>query len=216
MIKTVIFDLDGTLLNTLDDLRNGVNIVLRKRGYPERTLDEIRRFVGNGVKKLVERALPEGKSEEEKAACLAEFKEAYNQCMAEKTAPFDGICELLKALKAKDIHVAVLSNKHDAAAKALCESYFGSLVDFTLGERPGVPTKPAPDAVFDHLKHFGSAKAETLYVGDTDVDMQTAKAAGLYAVGVSWGFRDKDVIARGGADIIIDSPMELLEVIKCN
>lgn len=214
MIKTVIFDLDGTLLNTLDDLMDGVNIVLRRHDFPERNLDEIRRFVGNGVKKLMERALPDGMTDGEIEAYLAEFKTAYAACMAEKTAPFDGILEMLGKLKERKINIAVLSNKYDPAAKALCKEYFGDLIDFALGERPNVPTKPAPDAVYDLLAHFNSAKEETLYVGDTDVDMMTAKAAGLYAVGVTWGFRDREVILNGGADVIIDKPIALLEEIK--
>jgi len=214
MYDTIIFDLDGTLLNTLDDLKDSLNFALAKHGYKTRTLEEVRRFVGNGVQKLVQRALPEQASEDEINKCLDTFKEHYQTNMQNKTRPYDGIKELLTELKKDKYKMAIVSNKFDAAVKDLAKDYFGGLIDVAIGESPTVKRKPAPDSVFVALKELNSDIKNAIFVGDSETDVQTAKSAGLPCVGVTWGFRTRDVLIKEGADYIIDTPNELLEIIK--
>ena len=208
-----IFDLDGTLLNTLGDLAQAVNASLSARGYPTRTIEEVRQFVGNGIGKLIERSLPADKKQE-RDTCLAEFRTFYEQHLMDFTAPYDGILPLLDALRARGKTLAVLSNKYDPAAKRLVTHYFGDRVTLTLGERPNVPRKPDPTSALEIIDTLNADKAQTIYVGDSGVDMNTAKNAGLYAVGVTWGFRSKEVLLENGADILIDHPDELLNLLE--
>lgn len=210
MIDTVIFDMDGTLLDTLDDLTDAVNAALAACGYPLRTKEEVRFFVGNGVGRLMKEAVPEGTSETDLEDCLQAFKAHYAQHWQDKTVPYEGIKELLTDLKARGIKLAVISNKYEQAVLQLCRDYFPGSFDTARGERAGVPRKPAPDAIYAILEELGTEKEKALYVGDSEVDMATAKNAGLTAVGVTWGFRDRQLLLERGADYIIDQPSELL------
>lgn len=211
MKKTVIFDLDGTLLNTLDDLADSTNYALSRFGYPTRTIDEVRQFVGNGVAKLIERAIPEGKNNPNFEKCLAIFKENYAQNMYNKTAPYNGIIEMLSNLKSKGIKIAVVSNKFDLAVKELCKKYFEGFIDFAAGENEaqGIKKKPAPDTVISVLNEFNFAPEDAVYVGDSDVDIMTAKNSKMPCISVTWGFRDKKFLLENGATILINAPSEI-------
>lgn len=194
--KTVLFDLDGTLLDTLADLRSSTNRALAKFGFPERTLEEIRAFVGNGIKKLIDRAVPSGTDEEVKSAVLQAFREDYAAHCADETAPYEGVLTMLETLKARGIKTAVVSNKADFAVKLLSEQYFGDLLSASRGERPEVPKKPAPDMVCSVMRELSADPASTLYVGDSDVDFDTAMNAHLDTVLVDWGFRDRVLLEK--------------------
>ena len=211
MKKAVIFDLDGTLLNTLDDLVDSTNYALSKFGYPTRTIDEVRQFVGNGVAKLIERAIPEGKNNPNFEKCLAIFKENYAQNMYNKTAPYNGIIEMLSNLKSKGIKIAVVSNKFDLAVKELCKKYFEGFIDFAAGENEaqGIKKKPAPDTVISVLNEFNFAPEDAVYVGDSDVDIMTAKNSKMPCISVTWGFRDEKFLLENGATILINAPSEI-------
>lgn len=211
MKKAVIFDLDGTLLNTLDDLADSTNYALSRFGYPTRTIDEVRQFVGNGVAKLIERAIPEGKNNPNFEKCLAIFKENYAQNMYNKTAPYNGIIEMLSNLKSKGIKIAVVSNKFDLAVKELCKKYFEGFIDFAAGENEaqGIKKKPAPDTVISVLNKFNFASEDAVYVGDSDVDIMTAKNSKMPCISVTWGFRDEKFLLENGATILINAPSEI-------
>lgn len=211
MKKAVIFDLDGTLLNTLDDLADSTNYALSRFGYPTRTIEEVRQFVGNGVAKLIERAIPEGKNNPNFEKCLAIFKENYAQNMYNKTAPYNGIIEMLSNLKSKGIKIAVVSNKFDLAVKELCKKYFEGFIDFAAGENEaqGIKKKPAPDTVISVLNEFNFASEDAVYVGDSDVDIMTAKNSQMPCISVTWGFRDEKFLLENGATILINAPSEI-------
>lgn len=206
--------MDGTLLDTLEDLADAVNAALTSFGYPKRSLEEVRTFVGNGVGKLMADAVPEKTGEKELALCLAAFKEHYALHWQDKTAPYEGILPLLKELKNRGIKTAVISNKYEAAVLQLCRDYFPGSFDTARGEREGVPRKPEPDGVYAILEELGVKKQQAVYVGDSEVDMATACNAGLVSVGVTWGFRDRPILEEKGADYIIDRPEDLLKVIE--
>ena len=180
----ILFDLDGTLLDTLEDLKDSVNHTLRSLGYPERTLEEVRRFVGNGARRLIDQAVPEGADGEEAFNLFKPYYDAHCQI---KTKPYDGIPEALESLKAK-YPMAIVSNKPDSAVKALCADYFPGM--YALGEAPGCPRKPAPDMVFKAMEAIGVERC--IYVGDSEVDVLTAKNAGMPCLSVLWGFRDRE------------------------
>ena len=205
--KIAIFDLDGTLLNTLDDLTDSTNCALQKFGYPVRTREEIKNFVGNGVVKLFERAGVKNPD------CIEFFKEHYGKNMFNKTAPYEGILPLLKTLKSHGIKIAVVSNKFDAAVKELCEKYFAGLVDFSAGENEtaGIRKKPAPDTVFAVLQKFCISAEDAVYIGDSEVDIHTAKNAGMDCISVVWGFKSREFLLKNSAKIIVDSPNEILK-----
>ena len=207
--QTVIFDLDGTLLDTLQDLADSTNYALAVHNMPARTLEEVRRFVGNGVGRLIHLAVPEGTPEDEEARCLADFRAHYLLNMENRTAPYPGVLELLEHLQAAGIRTAVVSNKFDGAVKGLCQNYFGSRIPVAIGESQGVARKPAPDTVFRALAELGAGADRAVYVGDSDVDIATARNAGLPCISVSWGFRDADFLTAHGARRIVDSPAEL-------
>ena len=190
---TVVFDLDGTLLDTLDDLADATNAALRACGYPPRSREEVRRFVGNGVHLLIERAAPHGVEEAAVERCFALFKEQYGKRMCCKTRPYSGILPLLEALREAGVQYAVVSNKYDGAVKQLSDTQFGGLMKVAIGERVGVRRKPAPDSVLEALRLLGSGVEGAIYAGDSDVDVQTAHNAGLPCIGVTWGFRSKGV-----------------------
>lgn len=212
MYKAILFDLDGTLLNTLDDLNESMNKVLTENGYKEQTKDETRRFVGNGVRKLVERSLP-GESAEFYDKIEAQFKECYAKNMRNKTAPYEGIEELLKALKERQVRVGVVSNKFDGAVKSLCKEIFGEYTQVAVGERAVVRKKPAPDSVLAAIDELGVKKEETIYAGDSDVDIETAKNAGIKSIGVTWGFRDRELLISCGADFLADRAEDILKIV---
>lgn len=212
--QAVIFDLDGTLLNTLGDLRGAVNASLALRSLPPRTIEEVRAFVGNGVRNLMKRALPQSYTEEQIDAALADFRMWYAQHLCDETRPYEGILRLLDQLKCRGIHMAVLSNKLDSATKQLIDHYFPGQFDIVFGERVGIPRKPDPTSCLEVVDRFALPKDQIVYVGDSGVDMQTAKNAGLFAVGVTWGFRSREILTDNGADALIDYPAQLLDLLS--
>lgn len=211
MIKAVIFDLDGTLLNTLEGLKNSTNFALREFGYSEHPIENIRKFVGNGVAKLIERALPDGTANPDYEKCLKTFKEHYSKTMESATRPYDGVVELLKELKSRDMKIAVLSNKFDTAVKTLCDKYFSGLIDIAAGESLTTPPKPNPQGTNTIIKSFSLKPEEVIFVGDSEVDAQTAKNAGLKCVGVLWGFRSEETLKKEGVKCLIHKPEELIQ-----
>lgn len=213
MKHAVIFDLDGTLLNTLGDLRAATNHALEVRGLPPHSMEEIRQFIGNGIRLLICRAMPEGTPEAEIDAALDDFKAYYAAHIHDRTVPYDGIPQLLTALRKRGIKVAVLSNKIDFASQQLIEYFFPGKTDVVFGEHVGVPRKPDPTSCRMVMQQLGVQPEQVLYVGDSGTDMQTAKNAGLYAVGVTWGFRSKEVLLEYGADILVHRPEQILQIL---
>ncbi len=211
----IIFDLDGTLLDTLDDLRDAVNHALAEMGWPLRSREEIRQFVGNGVALLMERAVPAGTSSEDTSKALGIFRDFYELHKKDKTAPYPGVTELLKALREKGYRLAVVSNKFDAAVKELMVDYFPGLLHSAAGENEaaGIPKKPNPAMVLQVLNGLGITSERAVYVGDSDVDLQTAKNAGLPCISVTWGFRDRDFLTTHGATVFADTPAEILALV---
>lgn len=207
--KLVIFDLDGTILNTLEDLAASVNAALRLNAMPERTIEEVRQFVGNGIRKLIERAVPAETSPESTEQVLADFRSHYELHCTDRTAPYEGIPALIDALRAAGMLTAVVSNKADSAVQKLCAAMFPGQFDAVAGEREGVRRKPAPDAVNAVLERFGIAKEEAVYIGDSDVDIRTAANAGMACISVDWGFRDAAFLNAHGAEEILSSPETL-------
>ena len=214
MYDTIIFDLDGTLLDTLDDLWLAVNAALEKFTLPLRSKEEVRAFIGDGIVKLMQRA--SGVWEGERFdGVLAEFKRYYGEHCEDNTKPYDGVVELLKALQAKGIKTAVVSNKADFAVKKLAKGYFDGLLLEAVGENEagGIRKKPAPDSVLAVMKRLGADSKATVYVGDSDVDVLTAKNAGVDCICVTWGFRDKEFLLANGATVFVDTPKEILTAI---
>lgn len=207
--KTYIFDLDGTLLSTLADLAASTNYALRTHHMPERSLDEVRRFVGNGVKKLMERAIPDGLNNPLFEETFATFRQHYMQHNLDTTQPYPGIMQLLEQLKAEGKNIAVVSNKFYAATRELCHHFFGDLVPVAIGEREDIRKKPAPDTVIEALRELGVDKEGAVYIGDSDVDIMTAKNSGMPCVSVLWGFRDKEFLLEHGATTLILKPEEM-------
>lgn len=207
--KTYIFDLDGTLLSTLADLAASTNYALRTHHMPERSLDEVRRFVGNGVKKLMERAIPDGLNNPLFEETFATFRQHYMQHNLDTTQPYPGIMQLLEQLKAEGKNIAVVSNKFYAATRELCRHFFGDLVPVAIGEREDIRKKPAPDTVIEALRELGVDKEGAVYIGDSDVDIMTAKNSGMPCVSVLWGFRDKEFLIEHGATTLISKPEEM-------
>ena len=213
MYHTAIFDLDGTLLDTLQDLADSANYALTLHHLPIRTVEEVRQFVGNGVGLLIHRAVPEGTAEELEGQVLRDFRAHYLLNMENRTAPYPGVLDLLDALRAAGVRTAVVSNKFDGAVKGLCQNYFGQRVEAAIGESQGVARKPAPDTVFRALAELGQAPEGAVYVGDSDVDILTAKNAGLPCIAVSWGFRSRAFLEANGARIIADTMQELEQLL---
>ncbi len=194
--EVIIFDLDGTLLDTLEDLACSANFALAEMGYPKRSLAQIRSFVGNGVAKLIERAVPDGTPPEKVLQTLDIFKKHYALHCEDHTAPYEGITELLDALLEKGKTLAVVSNKIDSAVSVLCKKYFGDRFAVSVGDREGVRKKPCPDSVFEVLSALGCKKENAIYIGDSEVDIRTAKNAEMDCISVTWGFRDKEILLR--------------------
>ena len=211
--QAAIFDLDGTLLNTLPDLHASVNATLSLYGFPERSEDEIRRAVGDGVGMLIARSIPEGANDPRYEDCLSAFREHYAKHAADRTAPYAGILSLLAALKAKGIRIGVVSNKFDAAVKALCRTYFGDLVELAVGEREGIRRKPCPDSLLAVSDNFSLTPKQCIYIGDSEQDILTARAAGLDCLSVTWGFRSRKALLTAGATQLIDSPADILSLL---
>ena len=212
MFKVYIFDLDGTLLDTLGDLAASVNYALRTHGMPEHSVDDVRRFVGNGVRKLMERAVPQGADNPTFNEAYNTFREHYMQHSLDTTRPYEGIPETLAALRKRGCRIAVVSNKMMAATQELCHHFFPDTVEVAIGENEaeGIRKKPAPDTAFAALRALGVGKDEAVYVGDSDVDVQTAANAGIPCISVLWGFRDKEFLIQHGAKTFISAPSELL------
>lgn len=209
MIKGVLFDLDGTLLDTLEDLYQSVNAALAACGFPERTRMEVRSFVGNGVRNLMVRSVPDGEENPKFEECFQKFREHYAAHLNDHTAPYAGIMELLAELKEKGIPTAVVSNKSDAAVKELCRETFGDLVPLAIGESERVKKKPAPDTVIEAAAGIGVPLKDCVYVGDSEVDLATAENAGIPCISVSWGFRDKELLESLGVKMLLDTVSEL-------
>lgn len=207
--KAIIWDLDGTLLDTLQDLYLAVNHALRTFGMPERTLDEVRQFVGNGVRRLMALAVPDGDSNPQFDAVFAEFKSYYVKHCQDNTGLYPGIADTLQTLKARGIKMAVVSNKLQAGVTELFERYFKDTMLVGIGERPEVARKPAPDMVFMAMRQLSVTPDEVVYVGDSDVDIATAHNAGIPCISVLWGFRDRDFLLAHGADIMVQEPKEI-------
>ncbi len=216
-MKTVIFDLDGTLLNTIDTIAYYCNSALTKYGFNEVSTERYKKIVGNGARLLVERALNEtgGWSEADFDAVFKEYNALYDADTLYLTEPYPGIVDMLGELKASGFKIAVLSNKPDFATNDVVGTIFGKdMFDLVRGAVEGVPLKPAPDAVFDIMSALGVTAEETVFVGDTRVDIETGKNAGLYSIGVLWGFRDEAELSEAGADVIINDPNDIIETAK--
>ena len=207
--ETYIFDLDGTLLDSLEDLKDAVNHALRQSGLPERTIDEVCGFVGNGVGKLVERSVPGGKDNSHFPQVMAGFNSYYLLHSCDKTQPYPGVTDLLGRLRSGGKRVAVVSNKFDEAVKLLIARYFNGLVEVAIGEKPGICRKPAPDTVVEALRELGADGSGAVYIGDSDVDVLTARNAGLPCISVLWGFRSREFLEKHGAQTFVSSPKEI-------
>lgn len=212
--KLIIFDLDGTVLDTLDDLMNSVNYALRKNSLPERSREEVRTFVGNGIRLLIERAVPGGTVIGITDKVFADFKEHYAVHSCDNTRPYEGINELLTVLNEKGIKTAVVSNKADFAVQTLSERYFAGLFAVSVGERENIARKPAPDSVNAVIEMLGGDKKSSVYVGDSEVDIETALNAGIPCISVDWGFRSRALLQEKGAVTIVSSADELLHVLS--
>lgn len=205
MYRLVVFDLDGTVLDTLRDLHDSMNAALAAFDFPPRSMEEIRQFVGNGIRKLVERSVPPQTPAETVNAVFSRFNEHYAVHCADHTKPYDGILSLLRRLRDAGTVCAVVSNKADYAVSELCRRYFGDLIALAVGARDGVQKKPSPDSTNEVIRRLGIPKTDAVYVGDSEVDVLTAKNAGLPCVSVDWGFRDPDVLCRSGATCIVST-----------
>lgn len=211
---TVIFDLDGTLLNTLEDLADGVNFVLKSNGCPQRTLEEVRHFVGNGIRKLMERAVPENVTGERFEKIFEEFRTYYTEHCQIKTRAYDGIIKLLAILKQKGYAMAIVSNKNHGAVTELNQIYFKDYIETAIGQKDGIRKKPAPDTVLQALKELGKEKETAVYVGDSEVDFMTAENTGMDCVLVTWGFRTVEELSAFEPKAMIDKPEALLEFLE--
>ena len=215
MYQLAIFDLDGTLLDTLADLRQGINYALGTQGFAPRPMAEVRAVVGNGIWKLVERAVPAGTSEAQMDAVYEAFNPYYARHCADLTVPYDGILPLLQKLQAQGVVCALVSNKPDYAVQTLATQYFPGLLAASAGAKDGVRKKPAPDSVFAVIHQLGAEGLRAVYIGDSEVDLQTAQNAALPCISVSWGFRDRSVLEQAGAACICDTVDALYQAI-CN
>ena len=211
--KAIIFDLDGTLTDTLEDLFLSVNYALQSCGLPERTIEEVRRFVGNGVRTLIERAVPADTESTLLEKCYSAFRAHYIIHCQDHTCLYPGVATLLMTLHAKGYRMAVVSNKLQSGVDELAHTFFHGLIDVAIGERPGIPRKPEPDMVEEGLRQLGVTKDEAVYVGDSDVDLQTAANAGLPCISVLWGFRTRDFLIAHGATIFAEKPQDVLTLV---
>ncbi len=208
-----IFDMDGTILDTLEDLQDSLNYALAQHGYPVRSYVQVRRAVGNGIRTLIVRSLPDGTEEATIEAVFQTFMPHYQAHCADKTRPYAGINEVILHLRRSGVLCAVLSNKADAAVQSLCASYFPDCFDLAAGERPGIPRKPAPDAVHSLLETLHIPPEGAVYIGDSEVDFATAQNAGVDCIMVTWGFRDRPELEALGAEVFVDTPKALLPLL---
>ena len=208
--KSYIFDLDGTLLDSLTDLAASCNYALRINNMPERTIDEVRMFVGNGVRKLMERAIPDGDCNELFQKTYTDFRDHYLIHNLDHTSPYSGIINMLKSVKDDGCNIAVVSNKFYAATQELVNHFFGDYVSVAIGERDNIRKKPSPDTVFEALRQLNVEKDGAVYIGDSDVDVMTAKNCGMPCISVLWGFRDKKFLIEHGANVFVEKPSEIL------
>lgn len=212
-ITTILFDMDGTLLDTIEDMADSLNKTMKEFGFPPRTLSEVTSFVGNGAKMLVEKSVPSSASDDVKKEFLHAYQKNYLNNLQNKTKPYDGIMELLKELSHKGYKLGIVSNKPDAGVKSLSHTYFSTYIKTAIGEAPSAKRKPAPDGVYKALEELQSKKEEAVYVGDSEVDILTAKNAGVTYIGVTWGFRSRETLVEEGAVHLIDSPKELIPLL---
>ena len=210
--KSYIFDLDGTLLDSLTDLAASCNYALRINNMPERTIDEVRMFVGNGVRKLMERAIPDGDCNELFQKTYTDFRDHYLIHNLDHTSPYSGIINMLKSLKDDGCNIAVVSNKFYAATQELVNHFFGDYVSVAIGERDNIRKKPSPDTVFEALRQLNVEKDGAVYIGDSDVDVMTAKNCGMPCISVLWGFRDKKFLIEHGAKVFVEKPSDILNL----
>ncbi len=213
-INTVIFDMDGTVLNTLEDLTDAVNHVFSQFDLPPRSIDEYRKFFGNGIGYAMRCAAPGGTPDELFDKMIPVFREYYDKHCLDKTRPYDGILELMRSLKDKGYKMAIVSNKIDSAVKELNDRFFSDYVSVAIGEKAKVRRKPAPDTVIAALKELCSERSEAVYIGDSEVDLQTARNAGLPCIAVLWGFRDRDHLTENGAVTFAENPTDVLSVLE--
>lgn len=206
---TVVFDLDGTLLNTLDDLKDSVNYALQLNSMPQRTLDEVRRFVGNGIRNLMLRAVPDGADNPAFEKVFADFKAHYATNCLNKTAPYPGVMEMVDALRKANFKLAIVSNKVDSAVKELQKHYFDGVIPVAVGEMEGVSRKPAPDMVNKALAELGSTPQESVYIGDSEVDITTAKNSNMDCISVTWGFRERALLEETATGPVLDTPEQV-------
>ena len=211
--QLAIFDMDGTILNTLQDLTNSLNAALAKSGYPQHTAEEVRFFVGNGIRKLIERGVPAGTPVEQIDTVHHDFTAHYQVHCADTTQPYDGIPELLQTLRRAGCKTAVVSNKADYAVQELCKQYFDGMFDFAVGEREQILKKPAPDSVNEVLQKLQIDRKQAVYIGDSDVDVQTAKNAAMDGIFVEWGFRSKEFLLEHGAVLTVSAPNEIAHIV---
>ncbi len=212
--KLAVFDMDGTILNTLEDLADAANYVLRRYGFPERSLQEVRSYLGNGIAALVKCAAPKETEEAVLKKMLADFLPYYGEHCEDKTKPYEGITELIQKLRSEGYLTAVVSNKADFAVQQLCEKYFPDCFDCAIGEREGARKKPAPDSVYAVLEELKVTKKDAVYIGDSEVDLKTARNSGLDEIIVTWGFREEEQMRALGARRIARTPGEVYEIIK--
>lgn len=210
----IIFDMDGTILNTLEDLKNSLNYVLQQAGYQTRTLEEVRTFVGNGIRKTIERALPSDIEEEKVDELFSLFMDYYAIHNTDNTKPYNGVIELLKELKHLGYKTAVVSNKQNSAVKSLCKKFFTGLFDVEIGEKENIAKKPDPDEVNEVLKILNIDRTKSIYIGDSEVDIQTAQNSKMKSIIVDWGFRDRKFLYEHGAEVIVSNPSEILDIIN--
>lgn len=210
---TAIFDLDGTLLNTLGDIRDSVNYTMCHFGYPERTEEQVRLSVGNAAAWLIEKSLPQGRETPNFEEILSFYEDYYNSHSRIKTAPYNGVTDMLNKLAEKEYKLAVVSNKSNTVVRSLVRYYFGNLISVAIGEWKNIRRKPAPDTVNAAMNELLSFSYECVYIGDSEVDIATAKNAGIDCISVSWGFRPKEFLQESGAKIIADSPSELIKLL---
>ncbi|MCM1079834.1 MAG: HAD family hydrolase [Bacteroidales bacterium] len=212
--KNIIWDLDGTLMNTLEDLADATNFALRSFGMPERTIEEIRQFVGNGIKQLIMRAVPDGENNPQFETVFSEFKEYYMVHCQDHTDLYPGIAETLRELSAKGFRMAIVSNKIQEGVSELYNKFFSETIAVAVGERPNVQRKPAPDMVRIAMEELGCTEENTIYIGDSDVDIMTARNSGLQCISVLWGFRDKEFLSAHGADRFAILPADIIPMVE--